>query len=86
MKPCDCPSFYSCNAAVCPVEPEVGHQREGEQVCPRARRLATGRADRDTALHRAILAGVPRTRERFPAIARAPTPPCAPFLQGPQAV
>jgi hypothetical protein len=79
VNPCECPSFYSCNASVCPLEPEVGHHRQGEQACPRARRLATGRSDPNTPLHHAILAGVSRVRDRFPDIARKLDAPLRPF-------
>ncbi len=69
MKPSECYRYESCNASVCPLEPEIGHYLRGEPICLLARRLATGRG-KDDELHRAVSAGVGRVGERHPEVAR----------------
>lgn len=68
MKPSDCYRFASCNAPVCPPEPDMGHYLKGEAICLVARRIASGRGKEDE-LHAAVSAGVVRVRERFHDIA-----------------
>lgn len=78
MKPSECPSFYSCSAAICPIAPDEGHHLAGDRVCPRARRIHLGKAPAD-AVHAAIAAGMPRVAERFPLIAVRWTAPWRPM-------
>lgn len=68
MKPSECYRFESCNASVCPLEPEIGHYLRGEAICLIARRLASGRG-KSTELYCAVAEGLPRVRERHSAIA-----------------